>query len=139
MVAISDNYAVQYLLEGTQSEDPRIVWQEQESSGYIALVEGVEILLERVHSRTESHLALRFTDRTDQIYVHEPHGMGWFGRQYASEDERTLAEMLQRLMDAVLQQCKGRRERAICHPGQVKERLYRRLLFEPANLQERQT
>ena len=132
-MAISDTYAVRYLLEGTQSGNPHILWREQvdDGSGYETQVGDVEIQLQHYHCRTGSHLMLRFRNQMDEFYLREPSSVGWLGRRkYSSEDERSLAEMLQRLMSMVAQQINSRRERAIEHPEQVRERLYRRMLFE---------
>ena len=138
---ISDLYAVQCILDGTQSEDPRILWKEQisDGNGYITQIGDVEFHLQQCHSRSGSRLVLNIMDSQDEFCLHEPIAIGWFGRKYGSENERCLAELLQKLMRAVSVQCNNRRERAIYHPEQVKERLYRRLLFEPATLQERKT
>ncbi len=142
-MAISDTYAVQYLLEGTQSGNPHILWQEQVDGGggYVTQVGDVEIQLQHYQSRTGRHLTLRFQSHMDEFYLHEPSSVGWLGRRkYSSEDERSLAEMLQRLMLMAEQQINSRRETAIQNPEQVRERLYRRLLFEqPATLQEQKT
>ena len=132
LVAISDAYAVQYLLEGTQSGNAHILWREHvdDVGGYVTQVGNVEIQLSHFHSRTGEHVTLRFRSQMDEFYLHEPSSVGWLGRRKYSEDERSLAEMLQRLMRMAEQQINSRRELTIQNSERVRERLYRQLLFE---------
>ena len=131
-MAISDVYAAQYLLEGTLAVPQRIAWREQVPDGASLITElgGVEIVLEHVYARTASHLMLRFRDREDEYCLREPTPIGWFGRRYSSEDDRSLAELLRKLMRAAMLQCQARKARALENPELVRDRIYRRLLFE---------
>ena len=127
---ISDTYVVQYLVQGTCRAQPPIVWREQDHSGYVARVGNVQVELENACSRSGSFLVLRFRYADHELEIREPSAQGWFGRHYATEDQRNLATLLRGLMRAAARQCHHRRMRAIENPEQVREEVYRHLLFE---------
>jgi hypothetical protein len=127
---ISDSYVVQYLVQGTCRARPPIIWREQDHSGYVARVGNLEIALENAYVRSGSFLVLRFRYADHEFEIREPAAQGWFGRHYVTEDQRNLATLLRGLMQAAAWQCHHRHMRALENPEQVREEVYRHLLFE---------
>jgi hypothetical protein len=130
---ISDTYVVQHLLEATSSLEPGIVWQEDptQSAGFVARVGDIHLLLEQVHNRAGSRLVLQLRYTLDEFCIVEPLARGGFGQKYSTEEERDLAELLKTLMRAASLQCSHRRQHALAHAEEVRERICRHLLFEP--------
>lgn len=128
---ISDAYIVQYLVAGTSEVPPAIHWREKDAEqvGYVALVEGVDVILEPFYSRSGSRLGLRFREGDDEFSISEPSSGGWLGRKFSSEDERTLSKLFRQLISAVASQCTLRRQRAEQNQEEIRERIGRRLLF----------
>ena len=137
---ISDAYIVQYLLDGTSEVPAQIHWCEKdaEQAGYVAQLEGVDVILEPVYSRTGSRLVLRFRDDGEEFSISEPAGRGWLGRKFSSEDERHLIRLFRGLIQAVASQCTIRRQRAEENQEEIRERISHRLLFgEPREASRR--
>jgi hypothetical protein len=126
---VSDTYTVRFLLQATQSAPPRVRWRESSSGGLQARVDGVEILLTEIHFRTAPRLGLRFRYRDDEFWLYSPQPVGWFGREFASEAERDLAELLTELFRAAAAQCARKMNYDFEHPEEVRERIYQQLLF----------
>lgn len=134
-MAISDNYVVQYLLEGTSRAQEAILWQERQAdrAAFVTRVGEVQVELENAYSRAGSHLELRFRRGEDEFTIREPAGRGWLGRKYSTEDEGNLAHLLRSLLRAASLQCRHRRLHALQNADQIRERVYHHLLFgEPA-------
>jgi hypothetical protein len=129
-VPISDDYIVQYLVNGTREVPETIFWCEKstEQMGYEAAVEGVEVMLESAYSRAGSHLVLRFRHNDDEFRIFEPAGGGWLGRKFSTEDER-LVKLFRELIAAVTAQCTQRRLRAERNRELIREPISRRMLF----------
>jgi hypothetical protein len=130
-VPISDAYIVQYLLDGTSQVPAGIQWCEKDAEqiGYVALVEGVDVILEPFYSRAGSRLGLRFRQGGDEFSITEPAGGGWLGRKFSTDDEREMSRLFRDLIRAVASQCALRRQRAEQNQEQIRERIGRRLLF----------
>jgi hypothetical protein len=130
-VPISDAYIVQYLVAGTSEVPPAIHWREKDAEqvGYLARVEGVDVILEPFYSGSGSRLGLRFRDGDDEFSISEPASGGWLGRKFSSEDERALSKLFRQLISAVASQCALRRQRAEQNQEAIRERIGRRLLF----------
>jgi hypothetical protein len=130
-VPISDAYIVQYLLAGTSEVPAQIHWCEKDAEqfGYVAQLEGVDVILEPMYSRAGSRLVLRFRHDDEEFGISEPAGGGWLGRKFASEDERHLVRLFRGLFKAVASQCHVRRQRAEQNQEQIRERISHRLLF----------
>jgi hypothetical protein len=130
-VPISDAYIVQYLLDGTSQVPAEIQWCEKDAEqlGYVALVEGVDVILEPFYSRAGSRLGLRFRQDGDEFSISEPPVGGWLGRKFSSEDERELSRLFRGLANAVSAQCALRRQQTERNQGQIRERICRGLLF----------
>ena len=128
---ISDAYIIQYLLDGTSETPVEIHWceKEAEQAGYVAQLEGVDVILEPVYSRGGSRLSLRFRHDGEEFSINEPTGGGWLGRKFSSEDERHLVRLFRGLMEAVVSQCNIRRQRAEQNQEEVRERISHRMLF----------
>lgn len=128
---ISDSYIIQYLLDGTSEVPAQIHWCEQDSEqvGYVAQMEGVELILEPFYSRAGSRLVLRFCHDGEEFGISEPAGGGWLGRKFSSEDERHLVRLFRELIKAVISQCSIRRQRAEQNQEEIRERISQRLLF----------
>ena len=128
---ISDTYIVQYLLDGTSEVPAQIHWREKddEQIGYVALVEGVDVILEPVYSRAGSRFALRFHHDDEDFVIREPAGRGWLGRKFATDDERDLVRLFRGLVTAVVSQCILRRQRVEQNQEEIRERISHRLLF----------
>lgn len=129
---ITDAYTVQYLLEGTLANPPRVVWRESpaEGAGLTARAGGVEVKLSETHSRSATRLSMRFRRGDDTFSLHEPVDTGWFRNGYASADEEALAQLFKRLWRAAIAQSEARSERGAQHPEEIRNRLYQQLLFE---------
>ena len=97
---ISDAYIIQYLLDGTSEVPAQIHWREKdpEQAGYVARLEGVDVILEPVYSRAGSRLTLRFRQAGEEFTISEPAGGGWLGRKFSSEDERHLGRLFRGLI-----------------------------------------
>jgi len=130
-VPISDDYIIQYLVDGTREARETICWREKsaEQMGYTALVEGVEVILEPEYSRAGSHLVLKFRHNDDEFRICEPAAGGWLGRKFSTEDEQHLVKLFGELIASVTAQCAQRRLRAERHREQIRERISRRMLF----------
>ena len=130
-VPISDTYIVQYLLDGTSEVPAEIHWREKdpEQAGYVAQLEGVDIILEPVYSRSGSRLILRFRQEDEEFTVPEPAGGGWLGRKFSTDDERHLVRLFRGLMTAVASQCAFRHQQAEQNQEEIRERISHRLLF----------
>jgi len=107
-----------------------MIWREQDPAGYVTRLGDVQIELQNVWFRSGSLLSLRFCCADDEFDIREPLAQGWFGRKYSTEDQRNLALLMRGLARAAARQCSHRRMRALEHPEQVRERVYRQLLFE---------
>ncbi len=137
---ISDAYIVQYLLDGTSEVPAQIHWCEKDAdqAGYVAHLEGVDVILEPVYSRTGSRLVLRFIHDGEDFSISEPAGRGWLGRKFSTEDERHLIRLFRGLIQAVVSQCTIRRQRAEENQEEIRERISHRLLFgEPREASRR--
>ena len=134
-MAISESYVVEYLLQGTASAPPDIVWQEQdnEASGYRAQIGDVKVELSYASFRGGSRLLLRFHHAQDDVDVHEPEGRGWMGKKHSNEEDRSLARKLRSLMQAAALQCQRRRVWAQENATSVRERVFRHLLFNESS------
>jgi len=130
-VPISDSYIIQYLLDGTAVVPAEIHWREKEAEhvGYVARLEGVDLMLEPIYSRAGSRLVLRFCHDGEEFAISEPSGGGWLGRKLSTEDERHLVMLFRRLIKAVLSQCALRRQRAEQNQEEIRERISHRVLF----------
>lgn len=139
---ISDAYIIQYLLDGTSEVPAQIYWCEKDAEqfGYVAQMEGVDVILEPVYSRAGSRLVLKFRHDGEEFDISEPAGGGWLGRKFSSEDERHLVRLFRGLIQAVVSQCSIRRQRAEQNQEGIRERISHRLLFgEPQETSGRAT
>jgi hypothetical protein len=130
-VPISDAYIIQYLLDGTSQLPTQVHWREkgEDQSGYVALVEGVDVILEPVYSRAGSRLVLRFRHEGEEFSIGEPTGRGWLGRKFSSENERELIRLFRALVTAAASQCAIRRQHAEEDQEAIRARISFRLLF----------
>jgi hypothetical protein len=128
---ISDAYIIQYLLDGTVAVPAEILWREKdaEHAGYVAQLEGVDVILEPIYSRAGSRLVLRFCHDREEFAISEPAGGGWLGRKFSTEDERHLVRLFRGLINAVVSQCTMRRQRAEQNQEEIRERISHRVLF----------
>jgi hypothetical protein len=130
-VPISDSYIIQYLLDGTLAAPVEIHWREKdpEHVGYVAQLEGVDVILEPIYSRAGSRLVLRFCHDGEEFAISEPAGGGWLGRKFSTEDERQMVRLFRGLISAVVSQCTNRRQRAEQNQEEIRERISHRVLF----------
>jgi hypothetical protein len=130
-VPISDAYIIQYLLDGTSEVPAEIHWREKDAEhvGYVAQLEGVDVILEPVYSRAGSRLVLRFCHDGEEFAISEPTGGGWLGRKFSTEDERDLVRLFRKLNDAAASQCTIRRQRAEENQEEIRERISHLVLF----------
>jgi hypothetical protein len=130
---ISDNYVVQYLLQGTRSSAGPIVWQDTDDEGYVTCLNGIRVVFDSIVTRTGSRYFLTFSCAAStctgvKVQVVEPVNAGLFRAKYENEDHRRLAELLQELSVAISQQCSARKRSGVQGADPVREALYRRLL-----------
>jgi hypothetical protein len=130
-VPISDAYIIQYLLDGTSEVPAQIYWREKDAEhfGYVAQLEGVDVILEPIYSRAGSRLVLWFCHDGEEFGITEPADKGWLGRKFSTEDERHLAKLFRGLIKAVVSQCTIRRQRAEQNQEEIRERISHRVLF----------
>ena len=129
-VPISDSYIIQYLLDGTIAVPAEIYWREKDAEhGYVAQLEGVDVILEPIYSRAGSRMVLRFCHDGEEFVISEPAGGGWLGRKFSTEDERRLVTLFRDLISAVSSQCTMRRQRAEQNQDEIRERISHRVLF----------
>jgi len=128
---ISDNYIVQYLVDGTLEVPTQIHWCEKDTDqiGYVATMEEVEVILEPFYSSGGCSLCLRFRHRDEEFSIREPAAGGWLGRKLSTEDERELSRLFRKLNAAVTSQCSVRRHRTGQNQEEIRDRIGRRLLF----------
>ena len=109
---ISDAYTVQFLLNGTMAATPTVVWSElaNEALGFRAHVGAVEISIMEIHTRPAVRIGLTLCAGVEQFSLYTP-----------------LPD--RELLHAAANQCAQRQARAHQHPEELRERLYRRLLF----------
>jgi hypothetical protein len=133
-VPISDAYIVQYLLDGTSQVPAEIHWCEKDAEqiGYVAQVEGVDVILEPFYSRSGSRMGLRFRQGDEEFSIREPAAGGWLGRKFSTEDDREMSRLFRGLVRAVASQCALRRQCSQQNQEAIRERIGRRLLFGPA-------
>jgi hypothetical protein len=129
---ISDAYVIQHLLEATSDFQAGIVWQENsaQSAGFVARLGDVQLLLEQVHNRAGSRLVLQMRHALDEFCIVEPLACGRFGQKYSNKEQQDLAILLRSLMRAAALQCRHRRQHALTHAEEIRERICRHLLFE---------
>lgn len=123
-VVITDAYTVQFLLEGTLANPPRVTWRESGAS-LTTLAGGVSVGLWQNHDRAGTRVSLSLRRGAETFSLHEPLNRGWLTKHYPSPDDERLAGLmadLWRAAHAQSQQAPG--------PEEVRDRLYRQLLFE---------
>ena len=128
---ISDAYILQYLLDGTLAVPAEVHWREKDAEhfGYVTQLEGVDVILEPIYSRSGSRMILRFCHNGEEFGICEPAGGGWLGRKFSTEDERHLVRLFRGLVKAVVTQCTIRRQRAEQNQEEIRERISHRVLF----------
>ena len=129
---ISDSYIIQYLLDGTSEVPAEIHWREKDAEqiGYVAQLEGVDVILEPVYSRAGSRLVLRFRHDGEEFAISEPAGGGWLGRKFSTEDERHLVRLFRGLISSRGFPVRDpASERAEQNQEEIRERISHRLLF----------
>jgi hypothetical protein len=128
---VSDTYTVRYLLQGTRDVPARVAWREHRG-GLMAEVDGVEVLMTEIATRLATRLGLRFRCGSDEFWLYSPVPLGWSRREYGSEEERDLAELLPALWRAAREQCARKRNFEAEHREEIRDRVYRQLLWGPA-------
>ncbi len=136
---VSDTYTIRFLLQATEATPARVTWREGVSGGFVTRVDGVDILVEEIHTRPAVRLGLRLRYRDDELWLYSPLPVGWLGREYTSDNDRELADLMSDLLRAASTQCARRMNYDFEHPEEVRERIYQQLLFgQPtAALEER--
>jgi hypothetical protein len=129
---VSDSYTLRYLLQATRDVPERIVWREQKAGDLVTDVDGVEVLLTEVSSRAGIRVGLRFRCGNDEFWLYSPLPFGWSRRRYTSVEEQDLAELLQELFQAARAQCARKKHYDTEHGEEIRERVYRQLLFGPS-------
>jgi hypothetical protein len=128
---ITDAYTIQFLLESTLALPPSIDWREvaNESLSFAATVGVVAITITEIHTRAGVRTELNLRSDGEEFSLYAPIPVGWFGKRFASPGDKDLADRLKELLSAAAQQCADRREQARAHPDDLRERMYRKLLF----------
>ena len=125
---ISDSYIVQYLLQETRDSNANIVWRENGSDGYTTCIHGMKIELESIYNRTGSRLCLTISCVQDRICISEPLNIGLFREKYRTDEERHLAELMNKLVCSVEHQCEERRKKFVAGADDIRQTVYRRLI-----------
>lgn len=131
---ISDAYTVQFLLDGTLAATPTVLWSElvNEALGFRAQVGSVEISIMEIHTRPAVRIGLTLSAGVEQFSLYTPLPDGWLGDRYSRPEEADLAGRLRGLLQAAASQFSQRQARDQEHPEELRERLYRQLLFGPS-------
>ena len=128
-MALTDIFVTQFLLQETEATVDGVCWRELDSGGYQAQLNGVTVLIEQSHTRAGAFLCLTIVSGAEKIYITEPRSTSIIGRKYASEDERTLAELLRTLMKGAAAQCEQRRRRSAEQAEEIRQDILQRLVF----------
>ena len=128
-MAVTDGYVIEYLLQETEAGAANVEWLETEGGGYATTFNMVRLQLYGVPSTSGARLCLEFGLGHDTVYVQEPCKVAIFGQQYRNSDEARVAELLHRLHDAVTRQVRLRHEAASAMETEIRESIFRRLLF----------
>lgn len=120
---------VEYLLQQTRTTSAPIPWQETNCGGFRTQLNDVLVELCEVPSRSGSHWCLTLTAQLDKVYLQEPQSVGVFGRKYQSDSDKEIAEKMRELARLAAVQCEARRQRAWEQREQIRQNMFRRLLF----------
>jgi hypothetical protein len=82
-----------------------------------------------IPSRAGAHWCLTLTSELNKVFVQEPHSVGLFGRKYKSASEQEIADRMRELAEMAAEQCEQRRQRAWEQKEQIRENVFRKLLF----------
>lgn len=129
-MAISDIYLVQYLLQGTEAVPKRIVWRERPAEEYVADVNGVHLRLGRAYSSTGTRVSLLLTFKLDRVSIEEPRRGRLLQPRHERENDQELATLMKHLEAAVVRQCSLRGSAADEEKREIRETIFRRVLFE---------
>jgi hypothetical protein len=130
---VSETYVIDYLLQETESGPEVLDWAEAESSGFSALCNNVRIQMYSVQSMAGPRLCLEFGVAHDKIYIQEPCKVAFFGCPYRNEEEAEMAARLHELYAAISRQVRRRHEAASEHEVQIRESIFRQILFGSNN------
>jgi hypothetical protein len=130
---ISDLYLVQHLLQETLRHPQNIVWQEKSFKNYSTIVNGVSVDLLHVDSMACSRLVILLSDGFSEVHIAEPLRRGFLRTRYLTVDLEQLAQALHKLAAAVARQCEKRKMNAIASEQDIRESIFRRLLFTAAD------
>ena len=128
LMAISDTYLVQWLLQETKSPQGGLSWREKDNDGHLTTSNGVQIELDHVMSRSGTRRQLTLTYDSERIRILEPTNTGILTEQYATEDEWQLVQLLRELNQAVHRQCAARRNRGDDARRRVRDAIFRRVI-----------
>lgn len=133
---VSETYFLQWLLERSTADPAQLSWKEANATGYCTAVAGVRLWLHVLVDSTGSRLAMDVDDSLYRISIVEPRVHGLLTRRHASESDRRLAELLNQLFAAASRQVARRIITTSEMEATIRERLFRRVLFEEPDSNE---
>lgn len=128
-MSVSETYVIGYLLRETEAGSKGMDWSEAESSGFQAVLNDVRVQMYTVQSMSGPRLCLEFGLAHDKVYIQEPVKVALFGCPYRNEEEAELAERLHELYAAIARQVRRRQAEASEHELQIRESIFRQILF----------
>ncbi len=126
---LTEELVLEYLVQQTEDGTESLPWQEMKCGGFRTQLNDVVVELCEIPSRAGTHWCLTLTRELDKVYVQEPQAVSVFGRRYKSESDRVTAERMRELARMAGDQCEARRQRAWEQREQIRQNVFRRLMF----------
>lgn len=128
-MAMTEELVIDYLLQLTTDVEPSLEWREIQTGGFTTTLNGVEVELQTNPSRSGSclYLFLRWENSTTFIQEHRQRAL--FGTHGQTDDLKSNMRSLHR---AAANQCERRRTLEERHRDQIRESVFRQLLFGPS-------
>jgi hypothetical protein len=127
--ALSEVLVMEYLVQETDRPVDPILWKDSDSDRLLAQVHGVKLELQEFNTRTGHFLSLTLTYGEHTARLTEPAQPPLFGRTKGNEDHRKVALLLVTLHKLAAAQIARRRQEAIRNQDQIRQSLFRRLIF----------
>ncbi len=128
-MALTEELVIDYLLQLTTDAGRSLQWQEIQTGGFRTELNGVEIDLQPIPSRSGNCLYLFLRSDTLSTFIQEHRQPALFGARAEGDD---LTSNMRALHRAVAYQCETRREVEERHRDEIRESVFRQLLFGPS-------
>ena len=125
-MALTEELVIDYLLQLTTDAGSSLQWQEIQTGGFRTELNGVEVELQAIPSRSGSCLYLFLRSETFRTFIQEHRQAALFGAHSQTDD---LTSNMRSLHRAVANQCETRRAVEERHRDEIRESVFRQLLF----------